>query len=132
VDPVSLIIGALIAGAARAAQGSAEDAVNVAYDRLKTTLLRRFAADPDKRRELERIEADPSGPTTGLEKAVTDSNAHQDEAALAAARALMEQLDPEGVARGVYTIRAGGNVQNVVVGDRNRVTFGGGTDDRLK
>lgn len=132
MDPVSLIISALTAGAVRVAQGTAEDAVKAAYDRLKTLILRRFAADPDKRRELESFEADPSRSSDSLERALAESGVHRDDAALTAARTLMERVDPEGVARGVYTIHAGGNVQNVVQGNNNVVSFGGDRHDSLR
>ncbi|MDQ6790949.1 MAG: hypothetical protein M3075_09920 [Candidatus Dormibacteraeota bacterium] len=96
-----------------------------AYDRLKTLILRRFGGDPEKRRIIEAFENDPAGPTDTLTQALSQSGIPHDVEALEAAHLLLEHRDPEGAARGTYTVRVGGNAQGIVVGDRNRVTFQG-------
>lgn len=121
MDPISLIITALITGAST---GVAEDATKDAYERLKTLILRRFGANPEKRRVLEHVEENPSGPTETLERMLIEGGLQHDTEAVRVARALLADRDPEGAAKGTYNVQVGGNVHGLVQGSHNTVTFG--------
>ena len=124
MDPISLIIAALIAGASRAGSTAVDQAGKDAYGRLKALVERRFGGDPAKRRALESFEENPTGPADALTEALAGSGVPNDAEALQAAQQLLEHRDPEGAARGVYTVRVGGSAKGIVVGDQNRVNFG--------
>jgi hypothetical protein len=124
MDPISLIITALIQGAG---SGVATDACKDAYKRLKTLIMRRLGANPEKRRVLESVEENPSGPTEALERVLTEGGLQHDPEAVRVARALLADSDPEGAAKGIYNVEVGGSVHGLVQGSYNTVTFG---DDR--
>jgi hypothetical protein len=135
MDPVSLIVAALVAGAAAGGKDVASTAVKDAYNGLKALLVKRFrkkaASQPsataiDPVAVLEAHETEPSRWTGSLEDALRDSAADRDEQILAAAKALLEQADPSGSAAGKYRVDLRG-AQGVQVGDHGQmtVTFGG-------
>jgi hypothetical protein len=123
MDPISLIVTALVAGATTASSTAANQAIQDVYGRLKSLILRRFGGDPERRRVLEDFQKDPLGATDALERTLVESGLQHDVQALQSAYILLQHRDPEGAARGTYTVRVGGNAQGIVVGDRNRVTF---------
>lgn len=129
MDPISLIIAGLSAGASEAGAAVAKDTVMEAYKRLRELVVRRFGGDPEKRRVLENFEADPARPVDELERTLAGSGLEHDVEALQAAQAVLAARDPEGAARGVYTIQAGRDVRGVVQGDHNTVTFQGEPSD---
>ena len=125
MDPISLIVAALVAGASKAGLDMVDQASKDAYDRLKSLILRRFGGDPERRRILEEFEEDPAGPTDALALALSESGLPRDPEALKIAHGLLARADPQSAARGTYTVHVGGNAQGIVVGDQNRVTFQG-------
>jgi hypothetical protein len=129
MDPISLIMAALVAGASRAGATAVDQAGKDAYDRLKVLVERRFGGDPAKRRALESLEENPAGPAGALTEALVASGVRNDAEALHTAQQLLEHRDPEGAARGVYTVRVGGSAKGIVVGDQNRVSFGDSLKD---
>jgi hypothetical protein len=134
MDPVSLIVAALVAGAAAGGKDVASSAIKDAYNGLKALLVKRFrkkaASQPsataiDPIAVLEAHETEPSRWTGSLEDALRDSAADHDQEILAAAKALLEQADPSGSAAGKYRVDLRG-AQGVQVGDHGQmtVTFG--------
>jgi hypothetical protein len=138
MDPVSLIVAALVAGAAAGGKDVASSAVKDAYNGLKALLVKRFRKKPapqpsataesrlDPVAVLEAHETEPAKWTASLEDALRDNAADQDEDVLAAAKALLEKADPAGSAAGKYTVDLRG-AQGVQVGDHAQmtITFGG-------
>jgi hypothetical protein len=108
VDPVTLVVAALAAGAGAGAKDAAAQAVKDAYAGLKALVLRRVADTPDGELAVERQESDPATWQAPVTKAVRESGAADDAVVVAAAQRLMELLDPKGAAAGRYTITASG------------------------
>jgi hypothetical protein len=128
VDPISLIVAALTAGAAAALKDTAGSAVKDAYAGLKTLLRRRFAGDHDAEAALAHAEREPEGDLAPLKQQLLAAGADRDDALVKAARALLEQADPEGAKAGKYNVTVTGG-QGVVIGDAANVTMnfpGGG------
>ncbi len=123
MEPVSMILAALAAGAAAAAKDTASTAVKEGYEGLKALLKRRFAGDPGSEVALENYPQAPTVWEKPLEHALEETGAAEDEEIVRAAQSLAVAVDPEGAAAGKYTLNiSGGTVQGLVQGDHNQVT----------
>jgi hypothetical protein len=122
VEPVSLILGALAAGAA----DTAKQAVKDAYEGLKRLVAARLAGRPSAEVALSEHAADPETWQAPLAKELTAAGAVGDDEILAAARAVLERADPDGARAGKYTVDLRG-AQGVQVGDHSQQLnqFGG-------
>ncbi|WP_112238858.1 RIP homotypic interaction motif-containing protein [Kribbella monticola] len=127
MDPISLILGALAAGALKGIGDAAGSAIKDAYSGLKELVAARFQGNDKAALALTAYSEDPQTWALPLSKALDEVDAGQDEDILRAARALMELVDPPGAAQGKYavTIR---DSQGFQVGDHNQQsnTFGAG------
>ncbi len=129
MDPLSLIITALAAGASAAVKETAGKAVKDGYEGLKALIRRKFAGKPPAETALEEHEADPDTWHKPLEKALRDVHADEDEDLLAMAKELLKTVDPEGASQGKYSVTISGG-QGIYVGDKGAVTmdFGDGAE----
>lgn len=116
MEPISLIISALVAGAAKAAGDAAPDA----YKGLKVLIKRKFAGEPKAEMVLEEHEQDPETYEAPLKKKLAEVGADQDEEIIKAAQKLLEQVQPEDSAMGKYKVEFQGEVKVAQVGDRNQ------------
>jgi hypothetical protein len=126
MDPVTLIVTALAAGAASAVQDDARGAVKTALARLREQARKGFKDPANGQYLLEKHAAAPEIWTPALTQELTESGAASDSALLAAAQELMRLLDARGTAAGKYVVSVQGS-QGVQVGDRGTQTnyFGG-------
>ncbi|WP_405070883.1 hypothetical protein OG558_15420 [Kribbella sp. NBC_01510] len=141
---MTLIVAALVAGAATGGKDVVSTSIMDAYSSLKALLIKRFrtfAADQsnsagqapvEPMTVLEAHEANPDTWKAPLEEAVKRTGADQDPRILAAARALLAHADPQGAAAGKYQVDLRG-AQGVQVGDHGQmnVSFGETTARRL-
>jgi hypothetical protein len=121
VDPVTLIVTALAAGAASALQDGAAEAVKDAYARLMTLVKRRFMGRPKAELVLAEHEAAPQTWQAPLAAELSAVGADADLNLVAAAQALMSLVDEAGVRSGKYTVTVRDS-QGVQVGDHNTQT----------
>ncbi|MDX6235401.1 MAG: hypothetical protein QOG10_216 [Kribbellaceae bacterium] len=126
MEPVTLILGALVAGAAAGVGESATTAVNDAYTALKQLVKRRLAGVPSAEVALAEHEQDPETWSAPLGKALTGAGVAADPEVLEAAERLMTELDPAGADAGKYTVDLRGS-QGVQVGDHSTMTNTFGT-----
>jgi hypothetical protein len=103
VDPITLILTALVAGTAKAAG----DAVPDAYKGLKALIQQKFAGKPVAEAMLDEHEKDPETYAAPLKKNLLAAGIDQDEEILKAAQALLDQLKPEAAAPGTINIGQG-------------------------
>lgn len=103
MDPITLILTALVAGTAKAAG----DAVPDAYKGLKAMIQKKFAGKPVAEAMLNEHEKDPETYAAPLKKNLLEAGIDQDEEILKAAQALLEQLEPEAAAPGTINIGQG-------------------------
>src|SRR5215207_7286996 len=120
MDPISLIVAAVVAGASTAARETAGTAVKDAYSGLKQLIRRRFGGDRDAEADLEKAEENPDSDQSQLKDRLQAAGVDRDEELVAAAQALLEQVDPEGARAGKYNVKITGG-KAIVVGDRNTV-----------
>src|SRR5918999_2107081 len=124
MDPATLIVSALVAGAASAAQDTASNVVKDAYSGLKTLLQRRFQGKPSAETALAEAETDPDTWEKPLAKAVAEHGS--DEEVLALAQQLLQLLpapSSQVVASGDRSVAIGRDAKDspIITGDNNQV-----------
>lgn len=137
MDPVSIIVAALLAGTAAGASTVVTGAVEDSYRALKSLLVKMFRShqsdDPDTSAAgvdavsvLEAYQTDPDVWGAPLRQLLAAHGAATNEQILATAQLVLDRADPDGAAIGKYQVDLRG-AQGVQVGDHGRmtVTFGG-------
>jgi len=151
MDPLSIILSALIAGAAASAKDVAVQAVKDGYAGLKALLIRKFGDMADVAASIEQVEKKPESESRQLtlkeELAAVDAGG--DKELTAEAKALLDLLKrhgqiheatynavlsdsgaiaqgPGAVAAGERGVAIGGNVHGgtIITGDENKVENG--------
>jgi hypothetical protein len=115
LDPVTVIVAALVAGAATGATDTATTAVHDAYTALRDALRRRL---PGRKTQLDPLLADPDANRQQLTRILEASGSAQDETLIAAAQHLLSLIDPGGVKAGKYVVDLR-DAKGVQVGDNN-------------
>ncbi len=121
MDPISLIVAAVAAGAGAGLQDAASSTVREAYQGLRNLLRRLFAGNQPAETALAQAEQDPQTWEAPLRKYVADSGADRDGAVMEAAQRLMALLDTAGSQAGKYQIDAR-YFQGGQLGDHNMQT----------
>jgi hypothetical protein len=121
MDPVTLIVTALTAGATSVLQDGASAVVKDAYARLKALATKRFADRPRGELVLAEHEAAPQTWAAPLAAELSAAGAERDADLVAAAQALMSLVDEAGSRSGKYLITVHDS-QGVQVGDHNTQT----------
>ena len=119
MEPISLILAALLAGVAKGAGQTAANAVQDAYRGFRDALKRRLAGKPAAQDAVEQYVTDPEAWKGNLEVHLKQAGADQDQAVLDSASSVMRLADPSGASTGKYTINLAG-AQGVQVGDHNQ------------
>jgi len=129
MDPVTLILAALAAGAALGVKDAASATVKDAYEGLKALVKKRVAGRRDGELVLARYEEAPDSWRGPLAAELTAVGADADADLVAAAQAVMRLADEAGSRAGKYNVRVHGG-QGVQVGEQNiqHNTFGTAPD----
>jgi hypothetical protein len=104
VDPVTLILAALAAGASAGVTDTVSQGIQDAYTGLKALVLRRVKDQPAGEVAVIEHAKDPDTWSAPLAKTLTSAGADRDQELVAAADRLMEMLDPDGAKAGNYTV----------------------------
>jgi hypothetical protein len=121
MDPISLILTAVLAGVAKGAGQAATNAVQDAYRGLRDALKRRLADKPAAEDALEQYTKDPEAWKDNLAVHLKQAGADQDQAVVDAAASVMRLTDPAGASAGTYNVNLAG-AKGVQVGERNTQT----------
>ncbi len=113
MDPISLIITALVAGATAASKDIAGQAVKDAYKGLKDLIKDKFKSEPKAQMVLEEHETDPETYAAPLKKKLAETGADKDEAIIKAAQELLKQEKPEEFKAGKFNTQIGGDFKGV-------------------
>jgi hypothetical protein len=116
VDPVTLIVGALAAGALKGTSETATSAIRDAYAALKTALAARFTERQMPTTVLEDHEDDPEAYEKPLAKKIQQAGAADDPRILELAQTLVQLTAHEGARAGRYTVDVRGS-KGVQIGD---------------
>ena len=122
MDPITLIVAALAAGASTGAlsalQDDVKDAVKSSYPKLRGMLAKRVAGNPGAELTLAEYETDPATWEGPLAAKLKQVGAADDADLVAAAKALMELVDQSGARAGKYNVTIK-HAKGVQVGDGN-------------
>ena len=125
VEPVTLILAALVAGAGLGLKDAASSAVTDAYQGLKALVARKLAGREGAELVLARYEQDPQVWDKPLAQELTAAGAGEDAGLVAAAQAVMRLVDAAGAAAGKYAVASDHGV--AAGGDVSITASGGGT-----
>ena len=126
MDPVTLIVTALVAGAGLGLKDAASSAITDAYNGLKGLVRRKLAGRPGGELVLARHEEDPQVWEKPLVQELTAVGADADPDLVSAAQALMQLVDAAGSAAGKYQVSASDHAA-AAGRDMNITASGGGT-----
>jgi hypothetical protein len=119
MDPITLIVTALAAGAVLGVQDTASAMVRDAYASLKALAKKRLGGGPGAEVVLSRHEQAPETWQAPLMAELAETGADRDGDLVAAAQALLDLVGGAGRGTGKYTVDARG-AQGVQVGDHDR------------
>jgi hypothetical protein len=117
MDPITLIVTALAAGAAVGVKDTASAMVKDAYAGLKALVKKRLGGGPGAELVLAKHEQAPEAWQAPLMAELAGTGADRDRDLIAAAQALLDLVGEAG--GGKYTVDVRG-AQGVQVGDHNR------------
>ena len=112
MEPISLIIAALGAGAIAAVKDVAGTAVKDSYQSLKTLIKKKFESEPKAQiaqMVLEEHEKDPETYEAPLKKKLAEAGVDKDEEIIKMAQELLKQEKPEEFKAGKYNTQIGGD-----------------------
>jgi hypothetical protein len=117
MDPITLIVTALAAGAALGLQDTASAMVKDAYASLKALVKKRLGGDPGAEMVLARHEQAPETWQAPLKEELARTGADGDGDLIAAAKALLDLVGAGSAGKYTVDVRA---AQGVQIGDHNR------------
>jgi hypothetical protein len=128
MEPISLIVTAVVAGLAAGAGEVAKAGVKDAYDLFMARLRGKVAGHEDVQDALANVEKKPDseGRQTTLKEELAAIQADQDGELLNLAQAVLQKLDEKGAQAGKYNITISGG-QGFVIGDHAKVEQNFGT-----
>jgi hypothetical protein len=121
MDPITVIVAALAAGAIAALQETASLAVKEGYAGLKSLIQECFAGRPEAELALAKYEQKPDVWQAPLKDELAEAGVDKDPAVVQAASQLLKLVQPQQVARGKYNVLIG-EAKGVVIGDDAHVT----------
>jgi len=122
MEPISMIISALTAGAVAALQDTAGTAIKDAYQGLVSLVRTKFDKDSKAVAALEGHAEDPNTWQKPLEKSIQESGVAEDKDVLEAAQKLLELVQSKE-SSSKYDVKIEGDVQGFVQGDNAKVTM---------
>ncbi len=122
MEPISLILGALLTGAAKT---TVDLMAHDAYEGLKSLIKHKFESQGKSNSAtiLDKFEQKPEKTKALLEDELTEIGADQDQEIIKQAQKLMAQLNPEAAAEGKFSVQiSGGTVQGWTQENRGTIT----------
>ncbi len=114
MEPISLILAALIAGATGATKDTAGAAVKDAYEGFKALIKKKFEKDALAQAMVEAKPEDIKQSEILLRNKITEARIDQDVEILEAAVEILKKEDPQGEKEGKYRINVQGDIKGIV------------------
>ena len=121
MDPITLILTALISGATASVKDTASQAVKDTYNGLKTLIQSKLAGRSAAETALAQFEEDPDVWKAPLEKELNKAGIAQDKEIIDTAQRVMTLVQPQQAAQGKYNVQITGNVHGFASGDHQTV-----------
>lgn len=122
MDPISLVVAALVAGLTAGVTNTAKTAVMDMYQAFKARLMPKVESNEDAQSALVALEKKPDseGRQLALKEELSNLQVEKDSELVLLAQTFLEQVDQKGAEAGknVITLQ---NAQGIVIGDRNTV-----------
>jgi outer membrane protein assembly factor BamB len=135
MDPVTLIVSALLGGLTAGLTDTATTATKDLYNALKSRLMRKAEKNEDAQDAIAKVEKQPDSKARQelLKEELAKLELDKDDELLKIAQSLLEALKASGGNGGKYDVDIQGS-QGIVVGDNSNVTqnFGAGTEKKKK
>jgi len=133
MDPVTLVVSALLGGLTAGLTDTAKSATKDVYDALKSRLMKKAEKNEDAQDAIAKIEKQPDSKARQelLKEELGKLSLDNDEELLKLARSLLDALKESGDKSGKYNVDVQ-NSQGIVVGDNANVTQNFGDTDRKK
>lgn len=128
MDPISIVVAAVVAGAAATLKDTAGQAVKDMYSGLVDLMRRRFGGHTDVAAAIEKAGHQPAAARDELERALQSAGITANDETVRAAQQLLALSDPEGTHAGKYQVTIT-HSKGVVVGDHANVTMTFGADE---
>jgi hypothetical protein len=122
MDPITLILTALAAGATASIQTTAGEAVKDAYTGLKTLIQRKFVGKPSAEVALAEHEKKPDIWKAPLAQGLKETEADQDQDIIAAAQQLIQLAQIQLGDKKNTNVTFQGPAQGTNIGDDNTIT----------
>ncbi|MGL5823400.1 MAG: hypothetical protein ACRCYU_00825 [Nocardioides sp.] len=123
MDPVSLVVAALAAGALAGVGDVAGQAIKDGYAGLKELVVSRLGGDDHATELVTEYQANPGAHQEPLRKELAALPAGVDQELISVASQVLELADPDGVRAGKYAVTVSGDSAKVVIGDGNNITM---------
>lgn len=129
MEPASMIVGALVAGASAALKDTASQAVQDSYQGLKTLVIRYWksrteldaqANEIEAKVFLNNLESDLTGFQKPLEKKLNEIMPEPEPEIIQQAQQLRKLLEEAEQSPGKYRVYMGDNSQGVQIGNKNK------------
>lgn len=120
MEPTTLIVSALAAGAAAGLTETATQAVKDAYGGLKGLIQKHFAGNAKAEMVLAEYEQEPETWEAPLKKQLVETGAAQDQAVVDQAERVLQLVQPQQIAKGKYNVQIG-QAKGTVIGDHAKV-----------
>ena len=135
MDPVTLIVSALLGGLTAGLTDTATAATKDLYNALKSRLMRKVEKNEDAQDAIAKVEKQPDSKARQelLKEELAKLELDKDDELLKIANSLLEALKASGGSSGKYDVDIHDS-QGIVVGDHSSVTqnFGAGTEKKKK
>lgn len=126
MEPISILVSALVAGASPAVKDIANQAIKDTYQGLRALVIQHWKScddSPDNKIEAEmflnNLERDPEGFKNPLERKLNEIMFEPDTALIEQAQQLEKLLKEAGFISGKYNVKMGDNSQGVQIGNGN-------------
>jgi len=132
MDPITLILTALVSGAITSVKETASQEVKDTYNGLKTLLHDKLVGKPAAEMALAQFEEDPDVWKAPLEKELKKAGIAQDKEIIDTAQRVMTLVQPQQIAQGKYNVQNIGNVQGFTIGDYQQIAINFGNEPKEK
>jgi len=122
MDPISLVVAALVVGLTAGITDTAKTAVIDMYQAFKARLMPKVESNEDAKSALVALEKKPNseGRQLAVKEELTSLEVEKDTELIRLAQTFLEQVDQKGTEAGKYVITIQ-NAQGTVIGDQNTV-----------